>query len=106
MPKVPAKAAALCPTKEVSVMAWIEDPANGVLLVRQSAKYFWSARKGPITKPSKIRTSTHQLPTAGPQERALISEGQLNKSQNQLDVRAAMLPGPLLKLIQANPWQR
>jgi hypothetical protein len=57
-------------TKEVSVMGWIEDPDRGVLLVRQaagpkhiakagdrlslpekacpSAKYFWSARKGPL----------------------------------------------------------
>ena len=29
-----------------------------------SAKYFWSARRGSIKKPSKIRASTHQLPTA------------------------------------------
>lgn len=27
-----------------------------------SAKYFWSARKGPIKKPTKIRASTHQFP--------------------------------------------
>jgi ADP-ribose pyrophosphatase YjhB (NUDIX family) len=152
MPKVPAKASVLRPTKEVSVMAWIEDPAGEVLLVRQtaglklwtlpggkvkrgeslikalkrevreetglrvqvgsllgvldrrdkdaitvlfaaihgnrsikvkpkpkeikkatfhlslpnkaspSAKYFWTARRGPIKKPSKIRAATHQLP--------------------------------------------
>jgi hypothetical protein len=29
-----------------------------------SAKYFWSARRGPIKKPSKVRAATHQLPTA------------------------------------------
>jgi 8-oxo-dGTP diphosphatase len=28
-----------------------------------SAKYFWSARKGPVKKPTKIRASTHQFPT-------------------------------------------
>jgi hypothetical protein len=28
MPKIPTKASALRPTKEVPVMAWIEDPAN------------------------------------------------------------------------------
>ena len=27
-----------------------------------SAKYFWSARKGPVKKPPKIRASTHQFP--------------------------------------------
>jgi 8-oxo-dGTP diphosphatase len=27
-----------------------------------SAKYFWSARKGPVKKPTKIRASTHQFP--------------------------------------------
>jgi ADP-ribose pyrophosphatase YjhB (NUDIX family) len=153
MPKVLAKASVLRPTKEVSVMAWIEDPASGVLLVRQtaglklwtlpggkvkrgeslvralkrevreetglrvqvgsllgvldrrdkdaitllfaaipenrstrvkprqkeikkaafenslptkaspSAKYFWSARRGSVKKPSKVRASTHQFPT-------------------------------------------
>jgi ADP-ribose pyrophosphatase YjhB (NUDIX family) len=28
-----------------------------------SAKYFWSARRGPIKKPSKVRAVTHQFPT-------------------------------------------
>jgi ADP-ribose pyrophosphatase YjhB (NUDIX family) len=27
-----------------------------------SAKYFWSARRGPVKKPPKIRGSTHQFP--------------------------------------------
>jgi len=27
-----------------------------------SAKCFWSARKGPVKKPPKIRASTHQFP--------------------------------------------
>ena len=27
-----------------------------------SAKYFWSARRGPVEKPPKIRASTHQCP--------------------------------------------
>jgi ADP-ribose pyrophosphatase YjhB (NUDIX family) len=27
-----------------------------------SAKYFWSARRGPVEKPPKIRASTHQFP--------------------------------------------
>src|SRR6202795_3709921 len=152
MPKAPTRAPRLRPTKEVSVMAWIEDPDQNILLVRQaaglkfwtlpggkvkrgeslvkalkrevyeetglrvqigsllgvldrrdkdaitllfaafsskeavnvkqtqkeikkagfqtalpkkaspSAKYFWSARKGPVKKPPKIRASTHQLP--------------------------------------------
>jgi ADP-ribose pyrophosphatase YjhB (NUDIX family) len=152
MPKVPTKTPRLRPTKEVSVMAWIEDADQKILLVRQaaglklwtlpggkvkrgeslvkalkrevyeetglrvqvgsllgvldrrdkdaitllfaaicskqatkikqtqkeikkagfqaalpnkaspSAKYFWSARKGPVKNPPKIRASTHQFP--------------------------------------------
>jgi hypothetical protein len=31
-----------------------------------SAKYFWSAKRGPIKKPAKIRAATHQFPTAAP----------------------------------------
>ena len=30
-----------------------------------SAKYFWSARRGPVEKPPKIRASTHQFPPVG-----------------------------------------
>lgn len=37
MPKVPTKIPRLRPTKEVSVMAWIEDLDQNVLLVRQAA---------------------------------------------------------------------
>src|SRR5712672_1341064 len=152
MPKAPTKTPRLRPTKEVSVMAWIEDADQNILLVRQtaglklwtlpggkgkrgeslvkalkrevyeetglrvqigsllgvldrrdkdaitllfaavsskeavnvkqtrkklkkagfqtalpkkaspSAKYFWSARKGPVKKPPKIRASTYQFP--------------------------------------------
>jgi ADP-ribose pyrophosphatase YjhB (NUDIX family) len=37
------------PTKEVSVMAWIEDPSNGVLLVRQAAGFkFWTLPGGKV----------------------------------------------------------
>jgi ADP-ribose pyrophosphatase YjhB (NUDIX family) len=51
MPKVPTKAPRLRPTKEVSVMAWIEDPANGVLLVRQAARFkFWTLPGGKVKR--------------------------------------------------------
>jgi len=36
MPRGPRRTLSLQPTKEVSVMAWIEDSAKGVLLVRQA----------------------------------------------------------------------
>ena len=152
MPKASLRTPRLRPTKEVSVMAWIEDSDQNILLVRQStglklwtlpggkvkrgeslvkalkrevyeetglrvqigsllgvldrrdkdaitllfaalsskeavnvkqtqkeikkagfqtalpkkaspsAKYFWSARKGPVKKPPKIRASTYQFP--------------------------------------------
>src|ERR1700751_3502329 len=152
MPKAPTKTTRLRPTKEVSVMAWIEDSDHNILLVRQSTglklwtlpggkvkrgeslvkalrrevyeetalrvqigsllgvldrrdkdamtllfaafphkrsaklrrkekdikkagfrfslpkkaspstKYFWSVRKGPVRRPTKVRASTYQLP--------------------------------------------
>src|ERR1700760_1556323 len=51
MPKVPAKASVLRPTKEVSVMGWIEDPASGVLLVRQTAGLkLWTLPGGKVKR--------------------------------------------------------
>ena len=51
MPKVSSKVPRLRPTKEVSVMAWIEDPANGVLLVRQAAGFkFWTLPGGKVKR--------------------------------------------------------
>ncbi len=51
MPKVSTKVPRLRPTKEVSVMAWIEDPANGVLLVRQAAGFkFWTLPGGKVKR--------------------------------------------------------
>jgi ADP-ribose pyrophosphatase YjhB (NUDIX family) len=51
MPKVSTKAPRPRPTKEVSVMAWIEDPANGVLLVRQAAGFkLWTLPGGKVKK--------------------------------------------------------
>src|SRR6201990_1211548 len=51
MPKVSSKATRLRPTKEVSVMAWIEDSAEGVLLVRQAAGFeFWTLPGGKVKR--------------------------------------------------------
>src|ERR1700758_5428526 len=51
MPKVPTKAPRLRPAKEVSVMAWIEDPANRVLLVRQAVGFkLWTLPGGKVKK--------------------------------------------------------
>jgi ADP-ribose pyrophosphatase YjhB (NUDIX family) len=51
MPKVSSKATRLRPTKEVSVMAWIEDPVNGVLSVRQAAGFnFWTLPGGKVKR--------------------------------------------------------
>src|ERR1700722_3637637 len=51
MRKATPRASRLCLTKEVSVMAWIEDPANGVLLVRQAAGFkFWTLPGGKVKK--------------------------------------------------------
>jgi ADP-ribose pyrophosphatase YjhB (NUDIX family) len=37
MPKAPTKTTRLRPTKEVAIMAWIEDSGHNILLVRQAA---------------------------------------------------------------------
>jgi ADP-ribose pyrophosphatase YjhB (NUDIX family) len=51
MPKVSTKAPRLRPTKEVSVMAWIEDQVNGVLLVRQAAGFkLWTLPGGKVKR--------------------------------------------------------
>jgi ADP-ribose pyrophosphatase YjhB (NUDIX family) len=51
MPKAASKALRLRPTKEVSVMAWIEDPTAGVLLVRQAAGFkFWTLPGGKVKR--------------------------------------------------------
>src|SRR6516164_6989579 len=51
MPKVPAKIARLRPTKEVSVMAWIEDSDQNILLVRQTAGLkLWTLPGGKVKR--------------------------------------------------------
>jgi ADP-ribose pyrophosphatase YjhB (NUDIX family) len=51
MPKTPRKISTLRPTKEVSVMAWIEESANGVLLVRQRAGLkLWTLPGGKVKR--------------------------------------------------------
>ena len=51
MQKLPTKAPRFRPTKEVSVMAWIEDPTNGVLLVRQAAGLkLWTLPGGKVKR--------------------------------------------------------
>jgi 8-oxo-dGTP diphosphatase len=49
MQKLPTKAPRFRPTKEVTVMAWIEDSADGVLLVRQAAGFkLWTLPDGKV----------------------------------------------------------
>jgi ADP-ribose pyrophosphatase YjhB (NUDIX family) len=51
MPKAASKTLRLRPTKEVSVMAWIEDPTAGILLVRQAAGFkFWTLPGGKVKR--------------------------------------------------------
>src|ERR1700751_5995939 len=51
MPKLPPKTRRLRPTKEVSVMAWIEDSAKGVLLVRQATgSKLWTFPGGKVKR--------------------------------------------------------
>jgi 8-oxo-dGTP diphosphatase len=51
MPKAPNKIPGVRPTKEVSVMAWIEDPDRNVLLVRQAAGLkLWTLPGGKVKR--------------------------------------------------------
>src|SRR6516162_3759470 len=51
MPKAPAKTTSLRPTKEVSVMAWIEDSDQNILLVRQAAGLkLWTLPGGKVKR--------------------------------------------------------
>jgi len=51
MSKAPAKSIRLRPTKEVSVMAWIEDTEQNILLVRQTAGFkLWSLPGGKVKR--------------------------------------------------------
>jgi ADP-ribose pyrophosphatase YjhB (NUDIX family) len=51
MPKARTKAPTPRPTKEVSVMAWIEDPDQNVLLVRQAAGLrLWTLPGGKVKR--------------------------------------------------------
>jgi ADP-ribose pyrophosphatase YjhB (NUDIX family) len=55
MPELPPKTRRLRPTKEVSVMAWIEDLANGVLLVRQVAGLkLWTLSGGKVKRSESL----------------------------------------------------
>jgi ADP-ribose pyrophosphatase YjhB (NUDIX family) len=51
MPKAPTKTTRLHPTKEVSVMAWIEDSDHNILLVRQAAGLkLWTLPGGKVKR--------------------------------------------------------
>src|SRR5215472_7619708 len=51
MPKASAKTTRLRPTKEVSVMAWIKDPDQNILLVRQVAGLqLWTLPGGKVKR--------------------------------------------------------
>jgi ADP-ribose pyrophosphatase YjhB (NUDIX family) len=51
MPNAPTKTPRLRPTKEVSVMAWIENAASAVLLVRQAAGLkLWTLPGGKVKR--------------------------------------------------------
>jgi ADP-ribose pyrophosphatase YjhB (NUDIX family) len=51
MPKAPTKTTRLRPTKEVSVMAWIEDSDQNILLVRQAAGLkLWTLPGGKVKR--------------------------------------------------------
>ena len=51
MPQAPTKTPRLRPTKEVSVMAWIEDSDQNILLVRQAAgSKLWTLPGGKVKR--------------------------------------------------------
>jgi ADP-ribose pyrophosphatase YjhB (NUDIX family) len=51
MPKISPKISGLHPTKEVSVMAWIEDSDQNILLVRQSSGFkLWTLPGGKVKR--------------------------------------------------------
>src|SRR5215831_4757242 len=50
MPKVPRKTLRPPPTKEVSVMAWIEDADRSVLLVHQGGLKLWTLPGGKVNR--------------------------------------------------------
>ena len=51
MPKAPAKTTRLRPNKEVSVMAWIEDSDQNILLVRQATGLkLWTLPGGKVKR--------------------------------------------------------
>jgi ADP-ribose pyrophosphatase YjhB (NUDIX family) len=50
-----------------------------------SAKYFWSARKGPVKKPPKIRASTHQFPETPVIKQLPTKSAQTNRSAPDLN---------------------
>jgi len=62
MPKVPRKTLRPPPTKEVSVMAWIEDPDRRVLLVHQAGGLeLWTLPGGKVKRGESL---VKALPTA------------------------------------------
>jgi ADP-ribose pyrophosphatase YjhB (NUDIX family) len=55
MPKAPTKTARLRPTKEVSVMAWIEDSDQKIFLVRQAAGLkLWTLPGGKVKRGESV----------------------------------------------------
>jgi 8-oxo-dGTP pyrophosphatase MutT (NUDIX family) len=60
MPKLPPKIRRLRPTKEVSIMAWIEDSAKGVLLVCQATgSKLWTFPGGKVKRGESLVKARH-----------------------------------------------